>query len=62
MFRSFFCFLNFIEVRARYFGGLIGATFGEPYFTNGPLALDHLPGIGRPRPDPGRLPPYRPYL
>jgi bacillithiol biosynthesis deacetylase BshB1 len=33
-------FLNHVEARDRYFGGLIGATFGEPFFEIGPSAVD----------------------
>ncbi|HEX2912079.1 MAG TPA: bacillithiol biosynthesis deacetylase BshB1 [Chloroflexia bacterium] len=56
-------FLNFIETRARYYGGLIGTTFGEPYFTKGPLALGFFPEATPARPnDLERLSPYRPYI
>lgn len=55
-------FLGFIEVRAKYYGGLIGTSYGEPFFANGPVALGKFPGLERPPPEPGHLPPYRPYL
>lgn len=55
-------FLNFVETRARYYGGLIGTAFGEPFFASGPLALDALPGIAPLRSNSEGLPPYRPYL
>jgi N-acetylglucosamine malate deacetylase 1 len=31
-----------IEGRARHFGGLIGAAFGEPFWSRGPLAVSDL--------------------
>jgi bacillithiol biosynthesis deacetylase BshB1 len=33
-------FLPAIEAKARYFGSLVGARFGEPYVVEGPLAVD----------------------
>jgi bacillithiol biosynthesis deacetylase BshB1 len=33
-------FLPAIEAKARYFGSLVGARFGEPYIVEGPLAVD----------------------
>ena len=32
-------FLGFWEAKARYFGGLIGKTYGEPYFTHEPAEV-----------------------
>jgi bacillithiol biosynthesis deacetylase BshB1 len=55
-------FLNFMEIRARYYGGLIGTGFGEPFYTDGPLALDFFPEIASLRPNPNGLLTYRPYL
>ena len=37
-------FLELLEVRARWFGALIGARHGEPYLCRGPLPLTSLPG------------------
>jgi bacillithiol biosynthesis deacetylase BshB1 len=35
-----------IEVRARYWGARIGATYGEPFHADGPVPLDCLPLLG----------------
>ncbi len=40
-------FLEVLEVRARWFGALIGARHGEPYLCRGPVPLDELPGALR---------------
>jgi N-acetylglucosamine malate deacetylase 1 len=37
-------FLELLEVRARWFGALIGARHGEPYLCRGPVPLNSLPG------------------
>lgn len=55
-------FINFVEVRAKYYGNLIGTAFGEPFLTKGPLALDFFPETMANRPILEGLPPYRPYL
>lgn len=34
-----------IETRAKYWGGRIGTTYGEPLYTDAPLPLDTLPGL-----------------
>jgi len=34
-----------IETRARYWGGRIGVTYGEPLYTDTPLCLTTLPGL-----------------
>lgn len=39
-------FWDQIRVRAEYWGGRIGVTYGEPLFADGPLAMDVLPGLG----------------
>jgi bacillithiol biosynthesis deacetylase BshB1 len=39
-------FWDGIEVRARYWGARIGATYGEPLHADGPVPLDCLPGLG----------------
>jgi hypothetical protein len=38
-------FLEVLEVRARWFGALIGARHGEPYLCRGPVPLASLPGL-----------------
>ena len=37
-------FLKFMEARAIWFGAMIGATYGEPYFMPGPVPMAELPG------------------
>ena len=37
-------FLELLEVRARWFGAMIGARYGEPYLCRGPVPLSSLPG------------------
>jgi bacillithiol biosynthesis deacetylase BshB1 len=39
-------FMSFIEARARYFGAMIGAVYAEAFFSEGPVGLEELPGIG----------------
>lgn len=51
-------FLDQIEARARYFGAMIGAARGEPFFCRGPLAVAQLPELDG---QPG-LATYRTYL
>ncbi len=46
-------FLELLEVRARWFGAMIGARHGEPYLCRGPVPLRGLPGG---QPAPGRAP------
>ena len=50
-------FLKSQEARAVYFGSMIGAGYGEPFFSQGPIPLRHLPGLDFPPPQ-GNLPPY----
>jgi N-acetylglucosamine malate deacetylase 1 len=38
-------FLEVLEVRARWFGALIGTRHGEPYLCRGPVPLAGLPGL-----------------
>ncbi|MDF5723113.1 MAG: hypothetical protein PUP91_22090 [Rhizonema sp. PD37] len=38
-------FVRFIEARAIYFGAMIGANYGEPFFSMGPLAIGNFPGL-----------------
>lgn len=54
-------FWRFVEARAIYYGGLVGAAYGEPFFTAGPVGLAKLPGLDQPAPPPGQLPDYKPY-
>lgn len=45
-------FLAQIEIRARFYGGLIGVRYGEPYHLDGPLAVGDVVGLltgGSPR-------------
>jgi bacillithiol biosynthesis deacetylase BshB1 len=37
-------FLELLEVRARWFGAMIGGRHGEPYLSRGPVPLYELPG------------------
>ncbi len=38
-------FLRFIEARAIYFGGMIGAAYGEPFYASGPLPMRGFQGM-----------------
>ena len=38
-------FLELLEVRARWFGAMIGGRHGEPYLCRGPVPLARLPGL-----------------
>ncbi|MEW5959930.1 MAG: bacillithiol biosynthesis deacetylase BshB1 [Chloroflexota bacterium] len=51
-------FLRSLEARAIWFGALIGAAYGEPFFSQGPLPHKEFPGLDD-SPRPGLLPPYR---
>jgi bacillithiol biosynthesis deacetylase BshB1 len=47
-------FLAQIEIRARFYGGLIGVRYGEPYHLDGPVAVGDVVGLltgGSPRAD-----------
>jgi bacillithiol biosynthesis deacetylase BshB1 len=46
-------FLELLEVRARWFGAMIGGRHGEPYLCRGPVPLDELPGALRRSGSPG---------
>lgn len=47
-------FLDRIESRARYYGGMIGATYGEPFYSSEPLGVRSLAGLlSAPRVPPG---------
>ncbi len=51
-------FMRFLEARAVWFGAMIGAAYGEPFLTPGPVPLRQLPGTGSPVRAQGALPPY----
>jgi len=51
-------FKRFLKARALWFGAMIGAAYGEPFLTPGPVPLHGLPGIGDPDRAQGDLPPY----
>jgi bacillithiol biosynthesis deacetylase BshB1 len=51
-------FLKFIEARAIWFGSMIGATYGEPYFMPGPVPVYDLPDAMTPSVSDKALPPY----
>jgi bacillithiol biosynthesis deacetylase BshB1 len=38
-------FLRFIEARAIWFGAMIGAAYGEPFLSTGPVAAIEFPGL-----------------
>lgn len=47
-------FLEFVESRARHYGGMIGVKYGEPFHATEPLGVKSLPGLlGAPRPEAG---------
>jgi len=47
-------FFDFIEARARHYGGMIGVRYGEPFHATEPLGVRSLGGLlGVPRPDAG---------
>jgi len=54
-------FLRLVEARAIYFGAMIGAAYGEPFYQPGPVSLPELPGLADPPLPPGELPSYRMY-
>lgn len=54
-------FWRFMEARAIYYGGLVGAAYGEAYYSPGPIGLTQFPGLGQDTPAPGHLPTYKPY-
>ena len=54
-------FFRFIEVKAAWFGAMIGVAYGEPFYLPGPLSLLGFPGLAGPSPKPGELPPYSMY-
>ena len=47
-------FLEFLESRARHYGGMIGVKYGEPFHATEPLGVRSLQGLlGAPRPEAG---------
>jgi bacillithiol biosynthesis deacetylase BshB1 len=51
-------FLRALEARAVWFGALIGAAYGEPFISQGPVPQKAFPGLTDPL-RPGLLPTYR---
>ena len=51
-------FGRFLEARSIYFGAMIGAAYGEPFYSPGPIALDLFPESVSASPAPGQLPAY----
>jgi bacillithiol biosynthesis deacetylase BshB1 len=54
-------YLRFIEAQAIYYGAMIGAAYGEPFYSPGPVPLREFPGLTAPPPPHGELPPYSVY-
>jgi bacillithiol biosynthesis deacetylase BshB1 len=54
-------YMRFIEARAIYYGAMIGAAYGEPFYSPGPVPLREFPGLTDPPPPSGGLPPYSMY-
>jgi len=54
-------FKCFNQTKAAWFGAMIGAPFGEPYYTVGPLPMMKFPGLSFPCPPPDRMPPFSIY-
>jgi len=54
-------YMRFIKARAIYYGAMIGAGYGEPFYSPGPAPLCGLPGLTGPPSPPGELPPYSMY-
>lgn len=52
-------FLRLLEAKAIWFGSMIGAEYGEPFFTEGPVGLNMIPGLESPSREGGRPVPYR---
>ena len=51
-------FLKLMEARAIWFGAMIGATYGEPYYIPGPVPMAELPGVLTLSVSDKALPPY----
>jgi bacillithiol biosynthesis deacetylase BshB1 len=54
-------YMRFIKARAIYYGVMIGAGYGEAFYSPGPVPLRGLPGLTGPPSPPGELPPYSMY-
>ena len=54
-------FTRFLEARAIWFGAMIGARYGEPFRSRGPVPLGELPGLACAGPDRTGLPGYSTY-
>ncbi len=55
-------YMRFIRARAIYYGAMIGAAYGEPFYSLGPVPLREFPGLTDPPLPSGELPPYSMYL
>ena len=51
-------FLKLMEARAVWFGSMIGAAYGEPYYMPGPVPLSELPDATPSLDSDKKLPPY----
>jgi bacillithiol biosynthesis deacetylase BshB1 len=51
-------FMKFVEARAIWFGSMIGATYGEPYYLPGPVPMNGLPDALAPSDVDSSLPSY----
>jgi N-acetylglucosamine malate deacetylase 1 len=54
-------FLRYHEARCIFFGAMTGAAYGEPYFCQGPLSLNSLPGQDSVRQADGGQPSYKSF-
>ena len=54
-------FSRFIEVKAAWFGAMIGAPYGEGFYTPGPLPLNEFPRLLHPPPQVGEFPAFSMY-
>jgi N-acetylglucosamine malate deacetylase 1 len=52
-------FLHHYEARSVYFGAMVGAAHGEPFFSEGPLTAKEFPGIDNINSDTGGTPKYK---
>ena len=51
-------FLRLVEARAIWFGAMVGARYGEPFFSEGPVPYSHLPGADAPGSTWKGIPPF----
>jgi bacillithiol biosynthesis deacetylase BshB1 len=54
-------FMRTLEARAVWFGAMIGVTYGEAFYSPGPIMLDTFPGLNGAAIPPGEMPPYSVY-